>query len=206
MKDTYYQFDEDKFRSYTKEYYTQKPEWKRKHLIAVIFFTLAAVVAVVPALSYGFEDLVGFFAILATCVIFALVILSIGAIIRNQAKTKLGKPYECMGRMFLFSNPSGIQFGYHDRYDHKNETSAIVHQIAYPNIRWVDVNEQKHLVTVYGSTERVEYENLMTNRIAHSFTDGQLGDRGSFSFFLCFDDQEAFFNNLKEHYVKVNFV
>lgn len=30
MNETYYQFDEQKFRKYTKEYYTQKPEWKKK--------------------------------------------------------------------------------------------------------------------------------------------------------------------------------
>lgn len=117
-----------------------------------------------------------------------------------------GQTLEFVENMFLFSNYSGIQFGYHDRYDQKNGNSAIIHQIAYRNIHSVDVNEQKHLVTVYGGIERVEYDNIMTNRIADNFTDGELGNRGSFFFLLCFDDQEAFFSNLKKHQVKVNVI
>lgn len=206
MKETYYQFDEQRFQKYTKEYYTQKPEWKRKKWIVLLFYILAAVITFAPAIYYGTKDLVGLLTIFAASLIFGLIALSIGAIIRNCAKHKLGKPYEGMSRMFLFSNYSGIQFGYHDRYDPKSEASAIVHQIAYPNIHSVDVSEQKHLVTVYGGIERVEYYDLMADRIAHSFTNGQLGDRGSFSFFLCFDNQEAFFSNLREHNVTVNFV
>lgn len=206
MNETYYQFDEQKFRKYTKEYYTQKPEWKKKRWIIVLFYIIAAVITFAPAMYYGTKDLVGLLIIFATSLIFGLIALSIGAIIRNCAKKKLGDPYESMSKMFLFSNYSGIQFGYHDRYDQKSKTSAIVHQIAYANIHSVDVNEQKHMVTVYGGIERVEYDDLMANRIAYSFTNGQLGDRGSFSFLLCFDNQEAFFNNLREHNVKVNFV
>lgn len=206
MNGTYYQFDKQKFQKYTKEYYTQKPEWKKKKPIIVFFYILAAVITFAPAIYYGTKDLVGLLIIFATSLIFGLIALSIGAIIRNCAKNKLGAPYESMSNMFLFSNYSGIQFGYHDRCDQKNRTSAVVHQIAYPNIHSVDVSEQKHLVTVYGGIERVEYDDLLTDRIRNSLTDGQLGDRGSLSFFLCFDDQEAFFNNLKEHHVKVNFV
>lgn len=206
MKETYYQFDDQKFKKCIKEYYMQKPEWKKKNAVGISFFVIAALLTVVPAAVYGVKDPVGFFAILAVGFIFGLIIAPIGAIIRSRGTWKYGKPYECMTKPFLFSNYSGIQFGYHDRYDQKNKTSAIVHQIAYSNIHSVDVSEQKHLVTVYGSIERVEYEDLMTNRITHSFTDGQLGDRGSFSFFLCFDEQDAFFDNLKEHNVKVNFV
>lgn len=206
MKEIHYQFDEQKFHKYTKEYYTQKPEWKSKKVIIVTFYIIAAVITFVPAISYGIKDLIGFFIIFAASFIFGLVALSISAIIKNWAKHKLGKPYEGMSKMFLLSNYSGIQFGYHDCYDDKNENSAIVHQIAYTNIHSVDVSEQKHLVTIYGSTERVEYNDLMANRISHSFTNGELGNRGSFSFFLCFDKQEAFFDNLKAHNVKVDFV
>lgn len=172
----------------------------------MLFYIIAAVITFAPAMYYGTKDLVGLLIIFATSLIFGLIALSIGAIIRNCAKKKLGDPYESMSKMFLFSNYSGIQFGYHDRYDKKSKTSAIVHQIVYANIHSVDVNEQKYMVTVYGGIERVEYDDLMANRIAYSFTNGQLGDRGSFSFLLCFDNQEAFFNNLREHDVKVNFV
>lgn len=206
MKETCYPFDEQKFRQYTKEYYTQKPEWKKKKVIVMIFYILAVVITVAPAMYYGTTDMVGLLIIFAASAIFGLIALSIGAIIRNCAKHKLGKPYEGMSKMFLLSNYSGIQFGYHDRYDQKSATSAIVHQIAYANIHSVDVSEKKHMVTVYGSIERVEYDDLRSNRIAFSLTNGQLGDRGSFSFLLCFDNQEAFFANLREHHVKVNFV
>ncbi len=206
MKETYYRFEEEKFKKYIQEYYMQKPEWKKRNALGVAFFVIAALIFIVPAALYGVKDLVGFLAILATGFLFGLLVLSIGALIRNHATHKYGAPYECMSKPFLLSNYSGIQFGYHDRYDQKSKTSATVHQIAYSNIHSVDVSEQKHLVTVYGRIERVEYEDLMTARVRHSFTNGQLGDRGSFSFFLCFEDQEAFFDQLKEQHVKVNFV
>lgn len=206
MKETYYQFDKAQFKKYAKAYYAKNPDWKKKNAAAMLVVALGIAVMVVPPAFFITEDIVIALAFLVCGVIFGSIPLIVGIIMQKKAQHKFGQPFDGMCKMFLFSNYSGIQFGYHDKYDKKSQTSAIVYQIAYPNIHSVDVNKNEHKVTVYGAIERVDYDDLMAERIRGSLTKGELGDRGSFAFFLCFDKQEEFFENLKEHKIRVNFV
>ncbi len=94
MKGTYYPFDEQKFQKYTKEHYTQKPEWKKKKLIVMLFYIIAAVITFGPAIYYGTKYLVGLLIIFAASLIFGLIALSIDAIIRNCGNLSESYPLE----------------------------------------------------------------------------------------------------------------
>ncbi len=209
MNDKYYTIDDEKYDALIKKWYTQKRSWKVLHLLswffvvagvaAIVGMTVAALQPPVPAGTAVWTMIMGGAVMAFPLFIFAYVT-------KTQAVRCVGKPYTAMLRPFLYSNRSGIQFGYHDRYDFKWDNSMIVHQIAYVNIHHVEMDQQKHLLTVVGRTERVEYEDALAGIIAYRFTDGQFGDMANFSFFLAIEDEQAFFENLKANGVQIQYV
>lgn len=210
MKERYYKVDEEAFKKLTKKWYRKKKSWKWLNLL-FWFFILLGVAAIVNTIVHILEpesisnpDIVLTFALCGS--IFAFVPFMFAYVTKSQAIRRVGKPYTAMRDIFLYTNYSGLQFGYHDRYDFKEAESAIVNQISYTNIHHVEVNETEHMVTVIGTTELVEYENLITGRTRFEFTSGQFGDMASFSFFNCFEDIQAFYDELKAHDVKIEFI
>lgn len=209
MNDRYYNVDSKKFRALAKAWYTQKKAWKWLSLLSWAFLLLG--VAVIAASVYfaatlTVSDFMAVFTILCVGAFCAFLPFCFAYITRKQAIRHVGKPFSAMKEMFLYSNRSGIQFGYHDRYDRKWVNSMIVNQIAYENIHHVEVDQKNKLLTVIGRTERIEYIDMIADRIAYRFTNGQFGDKASFSFFICFENEEDFYDELRAHQVEIKVV
>lgn len=210
VKERYYKVNAQVFEKLAKKWYRKKKSWKWLNLL-FWFFILLGVAAIVNTIVHILEpeslsnpDIVLTFALCGS--IFAFLPFMFAYITKSQAIRRVGKPYSAMRKIFLYTNYSGLQFGYHDHYEFKKPQSAIVNQISYPNIHHVEVNEADHMVTVIGKTERVEYEDMITGRTRFEFTKGQFGDMASFSFFDGFEDIQAFYDELKAHDVKIEFV
>lgn len=206
MEETYYQFDKKEFSRLTKKFCKKKKSWKMLNLLSWLF--VAGGIAPIVIMSIAAADptvppgdavytmiMVG---IAMSCLPFCLAYVT-----KNQTIRHLGKPYSVMRNMFLYTNKSGIQFAYHDRYHKKWPANTMCDQIAYENIHHVEVDQAQQLFTVVGRTERVEYINMQTNRIGFEFTNGQFGDMASFSFFLCFENEQKFFDILKEKGIEI---
>ncbi len=209
MNERYYKANGKQFAQLKKNWCKAKKAWKGMSILfwCVMVLGLVPVAAgVYNAVQPTVPSVDAFVLLIVGGVVVAIPIYLIAYLIRSQTMRILGKPYSAMQAIFLYSNRSGIQFGYHDRYDRKWMKSAIVHQIAYENIHHVEVDDTYKLLTVIGRTERVEYSNLDTGREAYRFTSGQFGDMASFSFFLCFEDEAAFFAELTAHGVKIEHI
>lgn len=209
MNEKYYNVDSKKFRALTKAWYTKKKSWKWLSLLRWAFFLLgvaAIAAAVYFAMTLTVSDFMAVFTILCTGLICSFLPFCLAYVTKMQAIRHVGKPFSAMKEMFLYSNRSGIQFGYHDRYDRKWNNSMIVHQIAYENIHHVEVDQKYKMLTVIGRTERIEYIDMVADRIAYRFTNGQFGDTASFSFFICFENEGAFYDELRAHQVEIRVV
>lgn len=209
MKETYYEIDDKKFQQLAKNWYTQKTAWKMLRLLSW-FFLLAGVASIVVVAGIAFQppvpDIKIALMIAPMGFIPAFPLFCFAYVTKSQAVRQLGKPFTSMSRIFLVSDDSGFRFGYHDCYDFDRRGSALVHQIAYANIHHVEVDQDLHLFTVVGRTERVEYIDLSLNVIDYQFTSGQFGNRASFSFFLALENEQEFLDELKAHYVNIQFV
>lgn len=205
MKERYYDFDAGRFTALSKQYCKSQPGWKTVRIASTLCFLLGVLCIVGLPLKIGMQDPVGMLLLFAAGIIFGAIPLSIGYVILNQGRIKCGDPFTSMSKVFLYSNRSGIQFGYHDCRKRQLPESMEVWQIAYPNINYVEVDRASQLVKICGNVELVQYDDITRNRVRSSFTKGQLGT-GSFKFFLCFTDQQAFFDNLKNNDVEVRFM
>ncbi len=206
MNERYYKVDKDKFGQLVKNWYRQKKSWKWLNVLFWAFMILGLVplaIGIHNAMAPTVPSMDAFVLLITGGAIVSFPFYIFAYVTKSQAIRHVGKPFTSMRDIFLYSNRSGIQFGYHDRYDRKSAGSAIVHQIAYENIHHVEVDDTLKMVKVIGRTERVEYYNLFTNRIDYRFTDGQFGDMASFSFFLGIEDEESFFDELTSHGVKI---
>ncbi len=209
MNDKYYNIVQDKYAALIKSWYTQKWSWKMLHLLSWLFL-LAGVTAIVGMTVMALQPPVpagdAVWTMILGGVAMACPLFCFAYVTKTQAVRCVGKPYTAMRNPFLYSNRSGIQFGYHDCYDFKRANSMIVHQIAYANIHHVEMDRAQSLFTVVGRTERVEYEDVTTGRIAYEFTSGQFGDMASFSFFLALENEQEFFDDLKSYGVEIKYV
>lgn len=201
MKERYYEFDVNSFRILTQNYYKQKKGWKNRELLVILVGIVGVILLVGPQLTVSNGDMTSRALLAGVGIICAVLPFCICYILWNSGKKKYGDPFIRMKDMFLYSNSSGIQFGYHDRYDVKEPQSMQVYQIAYPNI--AEVRIEGRMISVYGRVELVEYQDLSTGRIRNSYTKGQLGDYYSFSFFDCFSGLESFLSILEEKNIKV---
>lgn len=201
MKERYYEFDLDSFRTLTQNYYGQQQGWKLRKLLVTLAVIVGVVVLLGPQLTVTNEDMVSRALLAGAGIICAVVPFCVAYMLWNFGKKKYGDPFVRMKDMFLYTNSSGIQFGYHDRYDRKEPQSMQVYQIAYSNIEEVRIKDR--MIAVYGRVELVEYSDLSANRIRSSYTNGQLGDFASFAFFDCFSGLESFLAILEEKNVRI---
>lgn len=209
MKETYYKVDEKQFAKLAKNWYTQKTSWKVLNAISWIFVligTAAIIFMSIQAADPTVPSIDARVLLVAGGIILAVLPYCFAYVTKSQAIWRMGKPYTSMKQIFLYTNEFGFQFGYHDCHDKKWAQSMIVHQIAYENIHHVEVDQKLKLFTVVGRTERVEYYDMAANRIAYIFTNGQFGDMATFSFFVCFENEQGFFDELKAHNVEIKFV
>ncbi len=209
QEEKYYEFNWDRFRKLAKTSLKGNVHWRRYKLVlaAIVGFAIvcfAICVVKLPQMAPSPDRFLLWVSIGVGTAI-ASVLLVIDAGLYFLGIRRYGDPYVNMMRPFLYTNRSGIQFGYHNFKDKKMPESMDVWQIAYPNVQCIVVDERKGWITVQGRVESIQYYNLMENRIKHSYTDGQFGDFGSFSFFDCFSDRKNFFNCLKQHNVTVQF-
>lgn len=201
----YYRIDGKQFDSLTKAWLRRKDDWKKRRQLVAAMLILAgvifcAVIFAVMRIARGNNVVVvsvilGMFA--------ALVPLIAARILYVQGRLKFGKPFVTMRNPFLCSDDWGIWFGYHDTLDKRNSQSMTVEQIAFSNIRWLEIDKENQLITVYGRKESIEYDDMTAGIIRHSYTKGQFGERAAISFFLCFQDAERFFAVLKHHNIPI---
>ncbi len=206
MNERYFKVDKDKFGRLVKNWYRQKKSWKWLNVLFWAFMILGLVplaIGIHNAMAPTVPSMDAFVLLITGGAIVSFPFYIFAYVTKSQAIRHVGKPFTSMRDIFLYSNRSGIQFGYHDRYDRKSAGSAIVHQITYENIHHVEIVEAAKLVRVIGRTERIEYINMVENRIAYRFTNGQFGDMADFSFFMAFDDEQAFFDELKAHNITI---
>ncbi len=209
MNEKYYKVDEKKFAELAKKWYTKKTSWKGLNLLSWAFFligTAAIIFMVIQSFDPTVPSLDARVLIIVGGVVLAVLPYCFAYVTKSQAIWRVGKPYTSMRQIFLYTDETYLQFGYHDRHDRKWAASMIVHQIQYPNIHHVEVDKAQSLITVIGTTERVEYSDMAANEIEYRFTTGQFGDKASFSFFEAFENEQGFFDELKAHNVEINFV
>ena len=206
MRDMYYNFDEQKFREYTQKRYKSAQGWKKLNAISmalVILGILFVFMPVMPVILVGNSEFLVKAILFGAGLLCSVVPFCVAYIVRSKATRKYGKPYEEMQKIFLYSNDSGIQFGYHDKSDRDEPASVNVYQIAYSNIVKVEYIASESTYFIYGRVELLEYEDMSSNRIKHSYTKGQFGDFSRFSFFDCFDKASDFEEILREHNIDV---
>lgn len=203
MRETYYNFDEQKFKEYSQKRYKSAQGWKKLNAISMALVILGILFAFMPVILIGNSESLVKAILFGAGLLCSVVPFCVAYIVRSKATRKYGKPYEEMQKMFLYSNDSGIQFGYHDKYDRDEPASVNVYQIAYGNIVKVEYIASESTFFIYGRVELLEYEDMSSNRIKHSYTKGQLGDFSSFSFFDCFDKASDFEEVLREHNIDV---
>lgn len=209
MNQTYYKVDEKKFAELTKQWYTKKSTWKGLNILSWLFFLLgtgAIIFMAIQAADPTVPDLEARVLLVTGGVVLAVLPYCLAYVTKSQAIWRVGKPYTSMRRIFLCTNETYVQFGYHDRHDQKWAASMIVHQIQYENIDHVEVDKAQGMITIVGKTERVEYSDMAANEVEYSFTNGQFGDKASFSFFDAFENEQGFFDVLKAQNVAINFV
>lgn len=209
MNQTYYKVDEKKFAELAKKWYTKKPAWKKLLVLTWAFIllgTFAIVFMSIQAADPTVPDLDARVLLVTGGVVLAFLPYCFAYVTRSQAIWRVGKPYTSMRRIFLCTNETHVQFGYHDRHDQKWAASMMVHQIQYQNIDHVEVDKAQGMITIVGKTERVEYSDMAANEVEYSFTKGQFGDKASFSFFEAFENEQSFFDVLKAQNVAINFV
>lgn len=201
MKEQYYEFDMQAFHSCARQYYREKQGWKNRKLLCAFIGAIGVLILAGPQIFLPVEDLVSRALLAGLSIICSAFPFSICYVLWQRGIRKYGDPFVKMRNVFLYTNASGIQLGYHDGYDRKNPESMQVYQIAYSNIAQVKIEGKR--ITVCGTVELVEYENGRTGRIKNSYTSGQWGDFASFSFFDCFSPRELFLEVLKEKGIKV---
>ncbi len=206
-QECYYRFANGEFKKLTKKWLNKKTKWK-KYKLCICILTVTAILlfglciySIGKPTNYQEAAIIGIAA--AVGAILAIFPILAAVTVYFQGIKKIGDPFANMSRMFLFTNYSGIQFGYHDKVKGKNPEAMNVWQIAYKNIQWVNIDTRQRLITVYGRTEMVEFADMSTGRVARKFTSGQFGEFGSFSFFDCFDKREQFLQALRENGVKI---
>ncbi len=208
MEEKFYKVNRKQFYRLAKNWYSQKKPWKYLCLLSWFFILIgvaAIVVMCIQAADPTVPSLDARVLLVLAGFILAVLPFIFAYVTQSQAKRILGKPYTGMQMMFLLTNRSGIQFGYHEKFNRKWRLNTMVDQIAYENIHHVELNQKSRLVTVVGRTERVEYINMQQDRIGYSFTDGQFGDMASFSFFLAIENEQEFWDELEKRGVKVTF-
>ncbi len=206
MDERYYKVDGKRFLQLAKLYCKTKKGWKPLmvlHWVLILIGAAAIIFGIHSALEPTVPDIDAVVLLITAGFILAILPFCFAYVTRTQAFRVIGKPYSYMRRPFLCTTPSGIQFGYHDFYNTKWPANVTVHQIAYENVHHVEIVEAAKLVRVIGRTERIEYINMVENRIAYRFTNGQFGDMADFSFFMAFDDEQAFFDELKAHNITI---
>ena len=203
MRETYYNFDEQKFREYSQKRYKSARRWKKLNAISMTLVILGILFAFMPVILVRNSESLVKAILFGAGLLCSVVPFCVAYIVRSKATRKYGKPYEEMQKMFLYSNDSGIQFGYHDKYDRDEPASVNVYQIAYSNIVKVEYIASESTFFIYGRVELLEYEDMSSNRIKHSYTKGQFGDFSSFSFFDCFDKASDFEEVIREHNIDI---
>lgn len=196
MKGRDYIFDKAAFAKQARRYCAAQPKWKWVRLAAVLCFAAGlAVIAFFVPFAIG-QDLEGIVLILAAALIFAAIPLCAGYVVWSLGRREIGAPFTRMREMFLFTNHTGIQFGYRDVRS-ENPYSRIVYQIGYDSIRCVRVDEAANMIVVVGDAEFLAYENMPLDRIRRRDA------VQAFSFFGCFDGREEFLANLRAQNVFV---
>lgn len=203
MRETYYNFDEQKFREYSQKRYKSAQGWKKLNAVSMALVILGILFVFMPVILVRNSEFLVKAILFGAGLLCSVVPFCVAYIVRSKATRKYGKPYEEMQKIFLYSNDSGIQFGYHDKYDRDEPASINVYQIAYSNIVKVEYIANESTYFIYGRVELLEYEDMSSNRIKHSYTKGQFGDFSSFSFFDCFDKANNFEEVLHEHNIDV---
>jgi len=209
----YYRFHMGEFQKLTTKWLSQKPKWKKQ--MVFVWLCIISVVLVFAFCVFGIGAPTGYGngAVMMVAVligIFFAFMPAIAAIILYfHGRRKIGNPFTHMSKMFLYTNYSGLQFGYHDTADKRQELipggRMTVWQIAYENIRWVNINPKYKLITVLGRTESVVYADITSGRVEGKVVDGQYGEFGTISFFDCFDNREGFLETLKENGVDIRY-
>lgn len=203
----YYQFDITRFAGYAKKRLSKSKEWqKRKRIAALLaFFALflfAASVIVIAGSSPNAST--GIIAIsVAVGLIAAVIPGSISLAYYNHNRSKLGAPYTNMTKVFLYTNYSGIQLGYHDRTNRESSESVDVYQMVYANTLRAIVDKDNEEITLLGRLEFVSYDDATMSRVRDSFTNGQFGDEAELRIPDCFANREEFIQTLRDHNVEV---
>lgn len=206
MNEKYYKVDEKSFKKLTKKWYVKKKNWKLLNLLHWVFIALGIgfiAYMIFQAMDPTVPDLEAQILIITVGLVYASFPFILAFVTANLARRYVGKPFATMRSIFLSTGQWGIRFGYHDCNDRVSAESAIVHQIPYESIHHVELNQADSMITVVGRTQRLEYENLVSGETRFEFTKGQFGDMAEFSFFNCFENQQAFFDELKARNVKI---
>lgn len=206
MEERYYKVDETVFKKLTKKWYRKKKNWKLLNLLHWIFIALGigfVAYMIFQAMDPTVPDMEAQILIITVGLVYASFPFILAFVTANLARRYVGKPFATMRSIFLSTSQWGIRFGYHDCNDRVSAESAIVHQIPYESIHHVELNQADSMITVVGRTQRLEYENLVSGETRFEFTKGQFGDMAEFSFFNCFENQQAFFDELKARNVKI---
>lgn len=201
MKEQYWEFDQKAFKEIADRLCNEKTGWKILKVVSLLFGIAGMLSLVGPQMTVSGQDLEGRVILLGAGIIMGCIFFLLGWLTWTLGKRKFGDPFTSMREVFLYANESGIQFGYHDTRDPRNPRSMQVWQIAYSNI--ARVNRKEDLVTVTGRVELVEYQDMTANRIKSSYTKGQLGDMGAFSFPDCILKEESFWAELEKREIPV---
>lgn len=201
MKEQYWEFDQKAFKEIADRLCNEKTGWKILKVVSLLLGITGVLSLAGPQLTVSGQDLEERVILLGAGIIMGVVFFLMGWLTWTLGKRKFGDPFTSMRELFLYANESGIQFGYHDTRDSRDPRSMQVWQIAYSNIARVD--RKGGLVTVTGRVELVEYQDMTANRIRSSYTKGQLGDMGAFSFPDCIRKGESFWAELEKREIPV---
>lgn len=100
MRETYYNFDEQKFREYSQKRYKSAQRWKKLNAISMALVILGILFVFMPVILVGNSEFLVKAILFGAGLLCSVVPFCVAYIVRSKATRKYGKPYEESKRYF----------------------------------------------------------------------------------------------------------
>ena len=146
----------------------------------------------------GPETLEGKIAGPGTGMIFITIFVLISEGIRKKVLREFGSPYSKKEKEFIHLEKAGVEFGYHDIFA-RFETSMVLYQIYYEDIREINYDPKLMLLTITGKGQLTVYDDFHGNRINYNLSQRRFYSDSKYSFILATVEADKIVNEIKEN-------
>lgn len=201
----YYKVNEAVYSNKAKAWLKSNP--KRSFWVAVSYVFYVLGVLCVPGCALGLGDdtismvmggLVGLIA--------GTIVACIGAMAYKFSTAAYGGQLYYMHDLQISMDDQHLMVAYHPYLDRQDYRSTGVNIIPFDKIERITVDKRFDLITVEGAATFEMYQTALGNQYLSEGSSLKHQKWADFRFFMCLDDEEAFWSNLKSHGVKIESV